>query len=55
MSTPTLERLKVRHSAAITDLKIRALDTSLPEDARKLACESLSFIDDKSCAKPAAR
>lgn len=38
-------------SAAIADLKSRALDSSLNEDARKFACESLSFIDDKAAAE----
>lgn len=37
--------------AAIPDLKTRALDSALPEDARKFACESLSFIDDKAAAE----
>jgi len=37
-------------SAAIQDLKARALDSSVDEEARKLACESLSFIDDKAAA-----
>ncbi len=38
-------------SAAIPDLKARALDSSLDESARKFACESLSFIDDKAAAE----
>jgi putative membrane-bound dehydrogenase-like protein len=37
--------------AAIPDLKARALDGSLPDEARKFACESLSFIDDKAAAE----
>ena len=37
--------------AAIPELKARALDASLSAEARKFACESLSFIDDKSAAE----
>lgn len=38
-------------TAAIGDLKMRALDTSLSPEARSFACESLSFIDDKAAAE----
>ena len=38
-------------SAAISDLKARALDPSLSEESRMFACESLSFIDDKAAAE----
>jgi putative heme-binding domain-containing protein len=37
-------------SDAVPDLKARALDASLTDDQRKFACESLSFINDKSAA-----
>ena len=37
--------------AAIPDLKARALDSSLDDETRKFACESLSFIDDKAAAE----
>ncbi len=38
-------------AAAIPDLKARALDDSLDTGARRFACESLSFIDDRAAAE----